>query len=98
MRSESLSFTLRKVETHEDLLRACQVRAQAYGHKVPAYREQMATPDAIDASPWTSVFVCDDKASGRGDCAERGSGQRRGAAQRVHLELLRPGARTLHPW
>ncbi len=64
MRRETLSFTLRRAETHGDLLRACQVRAAAYGYKVPAYRESMAEPDAIDASPWTTVFLCEDKISG----------------------------------
>ena len=64
MRSESLSFTLRRADTHQDLLRACKVRAAAYGYKVPEYRETMAQPDAIDASPWTTVFLCEDKISG----------------------------------
>ena len=62
--SESLSFTLRPVETYADLLLACAVRAEAYGHKVPAYRESMAKPDAVDASPWTAIFLCEDKATG----------------------------------
>lgn len=60
-----LSFTLRPVLSHADLLRACSVRAEAYGRKNPAYRELMATPDAVDASPWTAVFLCEDKDSGR---------------------------------
>jgi hypothetical protein len=64
MRIELLSFTLRRAETHRDLLRACKVRAAAYGYKVPDYRESMAQPDAIDASPWTTVFICEDKVSG----------------------------------
>lgn len=64
MRTEMLSFTLRRAETHRDLLRACKVRAEAYGYKVPEYRESMAQPDAIDASPWTTVFLCEDKVSG----------------------------------
>ena len=64
MRKELLSFTLRRADTHQDLLRACQVRAAAYGYKVPEYRESMAQPDAIDASPWTTVFLCEDKVSG----------------------------------
>lgn len=64
MREESFSFTLRRAETREDLLRACRVRAEAYGYKVPAYRESMAQPDAVDASPGTTVFLCEDKISG----------------------------------
>ncbi len=65
MSSESLSFTLRPVETYADLLTACSVRAEAYGHKIPAYRESMARPDAVDASPWTAIFLCEDKATGK---------------------------------
>ena len=63
MRTELLSFTLRRAETHQDLLRACKVRAAAYGYKAPEYRESMAQPDSIDASPWTTVFICEDKIS-----------------------------------
>lgn len=64
MRTELLSFTLRRAECHQDLLRACKVRAAAYGYRAPEYREAMAQPDAIDASPWTIVFICEDKISG----------------------------------
>jgi hypothetical protein len=64
MRTELLSFTLRPAHTHEDLLRACKVRASAYGYKVPEYRQSMSRPDAIDSSPWTTVFICEDKLSG----------------------------------
>lgn len=64
MSDEYLSFTLKPVETHHDLLRACGVRAQAYGRKNPAYLETMAMPDDVDASPWTAVFLCEDKATG----------------------------------
>jgi hypothetical protein len=61
---ESLSFILRPVESHHDLLLACSIRAQAYGRKNPAYLETMAAPDAVDASPWTAIFLCEDKATG----------------------------------
>jgi hypothetical protein len=64
MRTELLSFTLRRADTEQDLLRACKVRAAAYGYKSPEYRESMAQPDSIDASPWTTVFICEDKISG----------------------------------
>ena len=61
MRAELLSFTLRRAETHLDLLRACEVRASAYGYKIPEYLESMVHPDAIDAHPGTNVFICEDK-------------------------------------
>ena len=63
--TDTLSFTLRPVVSHDDLLRACSVRAEAYGRKNPTFRELMATPDAVDASPWTAVFLCEDNATGR---------------------------------
>ena len=64
MAVDSLSFTLRLVETHEDMAKVCRLRAMGYGHHAPALREHMALPDAIDQSPWTGVFLCEDKASG----------------------------------
>lgn len=65
MRTESLSFTLRRVESARDLLRACQVRAEAYGYRIPEYRQSMARPDRLDESPWTTLFLCEDKVSGK---------------------------------
>jgi hypothetical protein len=65
MFEEQLSFTLRPVETHAELMQACWVRAEAYGRKDVAYRQSMTEPDAIDASPWTTVFLCEDKFSGQ---------------------------------
>ncbi len=64
MSVDSLSFTLRLVDTPEDLARVCEVRSLGYGHHAPALREHMALPDEIDLSPWTAVFLCEDKASG----------------------------------
>ena len=49
--TSDFSFSLRPVQTHEDLMRACQVRSHAYGNKVPEYRESMAQPDEVDRSP-----------------------------------------------
>ncbi len=78
-----MSFTLRRAETHADLLRACQVRAEAYGHKVPAYRESMSQPDALDANSSTTVFICEDKLSG-----EAVGTMRVQARYRSHGELM----------
>jgi hypothetical protein len=64
MATESFSFTLRQAVTHADLLRACAVRAEAYGRKSPEYREPMLSPDEVDASPWTAVYLCEDKVTG----------------------------------
>ena len=66
MSIDSLSFTLRLVETHEDMAKVCRLRAMGYGHHAPALREHMALPDAIDQSPWGPACSCArDKASGR---------------------------------
>ena len=43
---------------------ACKVRADAYGRKVPSYRDSMLTPDDVDLSPWTTVYLCEDKMTG----------------------------------
>lgn len=62
--TESLSFTLRQAVSDDDVQLACNVRAEAYGRKVPAYRETMLTPDDVDLSPWTTIYLCEDKLSG----------------------------------
>ena len=64
MSVDALSFTVRPVDTQEDIAKVCELRATCYGHHAPALREAMAQPDAIDRSPWTSIFLCEDKSSG----------------------------------
>ena len=64
MSVDSLSFTVREVDTREDMARVCELRASCYGRHAPALREPMAHPDAFDRSPSTSIFLCEDKASG----------------------------------
>lgn len=78
MSVESLSFTVRPALTHEEVLRACEVRATAYGQKAPEYRESMRQPDAIDQLPWTGIYLCEDKLSGR-------------AVGTMRIQLTRPG-------
>ncbi|HMO48722.1 MAG TPA: hypothetical protein PKB14_22195 [Rubrivivax sp.] len=51
--------------SHADLLDACAVRAQAYGHHVPEMGGRLAEPDALDLADGTTVFLCRDKTSGR---------------------------------
>lgn len=64
MSVDSLSFTIREVDTENDLAKVCALRAVCYGRHAPALREPMAIPDRFDASPGTSIFLCEDKASG----------------------------------
>jgi hypothetical protein len=65
MSSCTLGFALRPVASHEDLLDACAVRAQAYGHHLPEMGPRLAQPDTLDQTDGTTVFVCRDKATGR---------------------------------
>ena len=65
MSSCTLGFALRPVASHHDLLDACAVRAQAYGHHLPEMGLCLARPDTLDQADGTTVFVCRDKATGR---------------------------------
>ena len=64
MSVDSLSFTVREVDNEDDLAEVCALRATCYGRQAPALREHMAIPDRYDTSPRTSIFLCEDKASG----------------------------------
>lgn len=64
MNSCSLGFGLQPVASHDELLEACAVRAQAYGHHVPELMQRLSQPDALDHADGTTVFLCRDKASG----------------------------------
>jgi hypothetical protein len=63
MNVHTLGFTLRLVASHQDLLDACAVRAQAYGHHLPEMGQRLAEPDELDFAQGTSVFLCRDKAT-----------------------------------
>jgi len=60
-----LGFVLELVSSTQDLLDACSVRAQAYGHHLPDMGRKLAEPDELDFAAGTSVFVCRDKVDGR---------------------------------
>ena len=64
MSVDSLSFTVREVDSEDDLAKVCALRAVCYGRHAPALREPMALPDRFDSSPRTSIFLCEDKDSG----------------------------------
>lgn len=64
MSVDLLSFTVREARTEHDIAKVCALRATCYGRHAPALREHMGHPDAIDLSRWTSIFLCEDKASG----------------------------------
>ena len=65
MGSCSLGFRLQPVASRADLLDACVVRAQAYGHHMPDMGERLVEPDPLDLAGGTTVFLCRDKGSGR---------------------------------
>jgi hypothetical protein len=60
-----LEFTLQVVSSTEDLIDACSVRAQAYGHHLPEMGRRLSEPDELDFAPGTSVFLCRAKSDGR---------------------------------
>ena len=59
-----MSFTTGIARSRQALCEASNVRAEAYGHHVPAMGATLAQPDAIDLQPGTTVLICRDKASG----------------------------------
>jgi hypothetical protein len=65
MSSCKLEFVLRPVASHGDLLDACAVRAQAYGHHLPEIGQSLAVPDVLDEAEGTTVFLCRAKVDGR---------------------------------
>lgn len=65
MTTSTLSFSIRPVANGIDLRRACEVRAEAYGRHVPAWRQSFIEPDALDRESGTLVLLCEDKRTGR---------------------------------
>jgi hypothetical protein len=86
-----LGFTLRLAGSRDDLLDACAVRAQAYGHHLPEMGQHLGEPDALDLAEGTAVFICRDKASGRATGTMRIQTSHRGP-------LMMEGSLALPPW
>jgi hypothetical protein len=91
MGHSELEFTLQLVSSPEDLLDACSVRAQAYGHHLPEMGRRLAEPDDLDFAPGTSVFLCRAKADGRATGTMRIQSNACGP-------LLMEGSLSLPPW
>jgi len=64
MSMSTLGFSVRMAAGAADLHDAAALRALAYGHHVPALRQTLAAPDALDHQRGTVVLLCRDKASG----------------------------------
>lgn len=65
MTTAHLDFSVRIAAGRRDLADIAALRAEAYGHHLPALATAMAAPDAADNAPGATVLLCRDKASGR---------------------------------
>ncbi|MBW8829242.1 MAG: hypothetical protein JF606_07390 [Burkholderiales bacterium] len=65
MTTSTLSFSIRPVVNGMDLRRACEVRAEGYGHHMPAWRQSLIEPDALDWEEGTLILLCEDKRTGQ---------------------------------
>lgn len=65
MTTAHLDFTVRIAAPGADLADVAALRAQAYGHHLPALASGMAAADPADTARGATVLVCRDKASGR---------------------------------
>jgi len=61
---ESLPFTVRRVETEDDLLKAVRVRHAAYARHVPEFASTLALPEAADYDADTMVLLAESKLDG----------------------------------
>src|SRR3990167_7968331 len=65
MTTATLDFTVTIATTDTELLEVSVLRAQAYGHHLPALAHSLAEPDAADLLPGTQVLLCRSKRSGQ---------------------------------
>ncbi len=62
--TQTLPFTVRTVTSEADLSRVQALRAEAYGHHLPALAASFGAADPIDRMPDTTIFFAEDKATG----------------------------------
>ena len=62
--TERLPFTIRRVETEADLLKAVQIRHAAYARHVPDFARSLALPEAADYEGDTIVLLAESKLDG----------------------------------
>jgi hypothetical protein len=62
--TERLPFTIRRVETEADLLKAVQIRHAAYARHVPDFARSLALPEAADYEDDTIVLLAESKLDG----------------------------------
>jgi hypothetical protein len=61
---ERLPFTIRRVETEDDLLKAVRIRQAAYARHVPEFARTLALPEAADYESDTIVLLAESKLDG----------------------------------
>ncbi|MFT3721216.1 N-acyl amino acid synthase FeeM domain-containing protein [Pseudorhodoferax sp.] len=61
---ERLPFTVRLIRSHDDLLKAVEVRHDAYARHVPAFAETLRTPEAYDTMDGAAVLLAESKLDG----------------------------------
>jgi hypothetical protein len=61
---EHLPFTIRRVETEDDLLKAVRIRHAAYARHVPDFARSLALPEAADYESDTIVLLAESKLDG----------------------------------
>ncbi|MFN3790308.1 N-acyl amino acid synthase FeeM domain-containing protein [Massilia sp.] len=61
---ERLPFTIRRVETEADLLKAVKIRHAAYARHVPDFARSLALPEAADYEDDTIVLLAESKLDG----------------------------------
>ena len=61
---ERLPFTIRRVETEADLLKAVKIRHAAYARHVPDFARSLAQPEAADYDSDTIVLLAESKLDG----------------------------------
>lgn len=61
---ERLPFTVRRVETEADLLKAVRIRHAAYARHVPEFAQSLAQPEAADYDDDTIVLLAESKLDG----------------------------------
>jgi hypothetical protein len=62
--TERLPFTIRRVETEADLLKAVRIRHAAYARHVPEFARSLAQPEAADYEDDTIVLLAESKLDG----------------------------------
>ncbi|WP_229425132.1 MULTISPECIES: hypothetical protein [unclassified Massilia] len=61
---ERLPFTIRRVETEDDLLKAVRIRHAAYARHVPDFARSLALPEAADYESDTIVLLAESRLDG----------------------------------